>query len=186
MSNFCCLPGRAVRSGNVVRLPTRSGAGTLKRTGNSSALQQPVRDLTISMIPGGPRLSAADRERLNLLPHPLSRFSVAPPRASNDPPPCHMCGGTGRKRRPVLRFRKDDDRQTHSPERLTKLLRCQRYRGDTQHIGSLPLPLRDPLLLRRTQLLKVARRAERSEAPALSVARQWAGRSLRGQQQRRS
>jgi hypothetical protein len=37
MSNFCCLPGRAVRSGNVVRLPTRSGAGTLKRTGNSAA-----------------------------------------------------------------------------------------------------------------------------------------------------
>ena len=35
MSNFCCLPGRAVLSGNVVRLPTRSGAGTLKRTGNS-------------------------------------------------------------------------------------------------------------------------------------------------------
>jgi hypothetical protein len=37
MSNFCCLPGRAVRSGNVVRLPTRSGAGTLKRIGNSAA-----------------------------------------------------------------------------------------------------------------------------------------------------
>jgi hypothetical protein len=47
----------------------------------------------------------------------------------------------------------DDDRQTHSPERLTKLLRCQRYQGDPLHIGSLPLPLRDPLLLRRTQLL---------------------------------